>query len=242
LTAKLGIDRVIVTCEHGGNRVPARYRRAFVGAAAVLATHRGYDVGALKVAKRIAVELEAPLHASTTTRLLIDLNRSLGHRASFSEFSGQLDDRAKDEVIRRYYTPYRTAVRQRIDAWVSRRLRVFHLSVHSFTPVLGGVRRSADIGLLYDPRRVRERGLCDRWLETLSTEGPGLRVRRNYPYRGQADGLTTALRRRLPPSKYLGVELELNQGLLVSTDTEPWLRGLVAESLQTLLGRGADGR
>jgi hypothetical protein len=40
---------------------------------------------------------------------------------------------------------------------------------------------------------------------------PGLRVRRNAPYRGSADGLTRALRDELPASRYLGFEIELNQ-------------------------------
>jgi hypothetical protein len=38
--------RLLVSCEHGGNRVPARYVALFEGAADVLATHRGYDLGA----------------------------------------------------------------------------------------------------------------------------------------------------------------------------------------------------
>ena len=34
---------------------------------------------------------------------------------------------------------------------------------------------------------------------------------RNRPYRGTADGLTTALRSRYLPSRYFGIELEVNQ-------------------------------
>jgi len=41
-------DRLVLTCEHGGNRVPAAYRALFEGAEALLATHAGYDIGALK--------------------------------------------------------------------------------------------------------------------------------------------------------------------------------------------------
>ena len=41
-------------------------------------------------------------------------------------------------------------------------------------------------------------------------------MRRNAPYRGDADGLTTALRRELPVSRYEGIELELNQRLIAS--------------------------
>ena len=43
---------------------------------------------------------------------------------------------------------------------------------------------------------------------------PDLRVRLNYPYRGDSDGLTTWLRRRHPAARYLGIELEINQALV----------------------------
>jgi hypothetical protein len=42
-------------------------------------------------------------------------------------------------------------------------------------------------------------------------------VRRNYPYRGAADGLTTSLRRKLNTPRYLGIEIEVNAGMLRET-------------------------
>ncbi len=119
--------------------------------------------------------------------------------------------------------------------------RALHISVHSFTPVLRGVRRSADIGLLYDSRRILEKELVKSWLWTLSLESPH-RVRRNYPYLGRSDGFTTALRRQFPAARYLGIELEINQRLLTSAAQEPFARGVVVESLQTLLGPGMGRR
>jgi len=235
MSERHGIDQIIITCEHGGNEVPSSYARLFRGADGILKTHLGYDIGALAVAKDIAAVLHAPLHASTTTRLLIDLNRSVGHTSCFSEFTNGLDNLAKLALIRRYYAPYRTAVEKQIGSWVKRGRRVLHLSVHSFTPVLRGVRRNADIGLLYDSRRTREKELVASWLWTLSLESPH-RVRRNYPYLGRSDGFTTALRRQFPAARYLGIELEINQRLLASAAQEPFIRGVIVESLQTLLG------
>ena len=40
----------IITCEHAGNEVPARYRDLLRGSEALLQTHRGWDPGALSVA------------------------------------------------------------------------------------------------------------------------------------------------------------------------------------------------
>jgi hypothetical protein len=52
-------------------------------------------------------------------------------------------------------------------------------------------------------------------------------VRRNYPYRGNADGLTTALRRVHGADRYVGIEVELNQRLLGSGGIEEMTRALI---------------
>ena len=76
---------LLITCEHGGNRVPPRYRPLFRGHQDLLSTHRGFDPGALAMARQLAKALRAPLFVSTTSRLLIDLNRSQGHPKLYSE-------------------------------------------------------------------------------------------------------------------------------------------------------------
>ena len=94
---------------------------------------------------------------------------------------------------------------------MSRGRRVIHVSSHSFTPELDGKVRRADVGLLYDPGRHGEAELCARWKASLAAIAPELRVRRNYPYAGKGDGLTSYLRLRFPPGAYVGIELEVNQ-------------------------------
>jgi predicted N-formylglutamate amidohydrolase len=83
--------------------------------------------------------------------------------------------------------------------------------MHSFTPVLKGEVRRADVAFLYDPASQVERDLCDGWSSRLKLARPDLRVRRNYPYRGTDDGFTTALRAEFGERKYAGIELEVNQ-------------------------------
>ncbi len=202
---------LLITCEHGGNEVPEEYASLFRGARRILASHRGFDAGALELAQALAGRLEAQRVFATTTRLLVDLNRSPGHRRLFSEFSRGLDTSAKDAILAKYYTPYRQQVEALVAQAVGHVDRVLHLSVHSFTPILDGEVRHADLGLLYDPSRRREAEFCGRWQETLRMLQPGLRVRRNYPYRGVSDGLVTSLRRRFGAKQYVGIELEVNQ-------------------------------
>jgi predicted N-formylglutamate amidohydrolase len=90
-----------------------------------------------------------------------------------------------------------------------------HVGVHTFTPVFAGRRRAVDIGILFDPHRAFERAVAGRLLKRLRDAAPGLRIRRNLPYRGWTDGLTTSLRARFPAARYAGIELEVSQGLVV---------------------------
>lgn len=213
----------LVTCEHGGNRIPTPYRGCFAGAEAVLHTHRGYDPGALPMARGLARKLGAPLIASTTSRLLIELNRSPWHPLLFSEFTRPLDAAARAQIRARYYTPYRDEVEAAITHLSRTGACVIHLSSHSFTPELHGVIRHADVGLLYDPQRLAEKAFCRNWKHRLAALAPQLRVRLNYPYRGNSDGLTAYLRRRFAPNRYLGVELEINQRFYMR-DRAAWNR------------------
>jgi predicted N-formylglutamate amidohydrolase len=108
------------------------------------------------------------------------------------------------------------------------------VAVHSFAPAVAGRVRHLDVALLYDPGRPRERTLARAWKETLRELDPTLRVRRNHPYRGAADGLTTWLRRRFPDARYAGLELEVGQALLAGPRRRE-LGALLAESLARLL-------
>lgn len=202
---------LVFSCEHGGNRIPPRYKTYFVKYQAELASHLGYDIGALALARDFAQVFDSKLIAATTSRLLIDLNRSLGHRDLHFGVLKKAPQAVRDEIVERYYRPYRDAVHSELARLRKRARRVIHVSVHTFAPALHNVERSADIGLLYDPRREREQTLVFDWQRALRAAMPDMKVRRNYPYAGRADGLTTALRRLHDDDVYAGIELEVNQ-------------------------------
>jgi predicted N-formylglutamate amidohydrolase len=206
---------LVLSCEHGGYRIPSRWAPLFTSTRArrLLHSHRGWDSGALDLARRLAHELRAPLVACTTSRLLADANRPPGHPHLFSAFTRDLPEDEKRAVLRAAHQPHWRAVERAVRRAIARRGRVLHLSVHSFTPVLRGVPRRCNAGLLYDPARIRERVLCARWHTALSVAAPELRVRLNFPYRGTSAALTTSLRRMMPARSYLGIELEISQGL-----------------------------
>ncbi len=204
---------LVLSCEHAGNRVPASCRKLFRGKTRVLQSHRGWDPGALQLARTIAKETAAPLVASTVSRLVVEPNRSIGHAQLFSEFTRGLAREEKNALLKAYYHPHRGAVEAVVKSALRTHARVVHVGVHTFTPVLNGKKRTTDVGLLYDPARKAEADFCEVWLHALHWEAPLLRVKKNYPYKGSSDGLTTALRKKFAASRYVGIEIEVNQAL-----------------------------
>ena len=215
MNEKVGL---FISCEHGGNRVPDSYKELFAGRQALLDSHRGYDIGILPFAERIAGRFDAPLLSATVSRLIVDMNRSIGCRTLFSELTSNLSREERHHILQHYHRPYWKAADDIVADIIASGRQVLHLSVHSFTPELHGQRRNADLGLLYDPRRTLEKDLCLQWQKALAHHCPDLRVRRNYPYRGNSDALVTALRNKFTPSDYLGIELEINQALPIDAN------------------------
>lgn len=228
---------LVLSCEHGGHEVPAAFAALFEGHEALLSSHRGWDPGTLELAQQMASELGAPLHVSTTTRLLVDLNRSVGHRQLFSSLVSRLPPDRRDDILAAHYHPHRDAVERDIASRIAAGQRIVHVALHSFVPVLGGRVRHADVACLYDPKRVGEASLTQRWLAALATRQGSLALRRNYPYRGSSDGLTRHLRERFDARDYVGIELEVNQRF-VDQGGAPWeqLRADLIVSLAQAMG------
>lgn len=201
--------KFIITCEHGGNNVPDELAEYFSKAGNILDTHRGYDIGALDLARNLSSGLKSPFFYSETTRLVADLNRSTFSKKLFSEFTSVLNKEEKDRILEKYYLPYRNTVESEIIRLVQEQT-VIHIAVHSFTPVMNDKVRNADIGLLYDPKRKPEKTFCSVWKQKLDKETPSFKTRMNYPYRGISDCLPLKLKKTLPPEKYIGIELEIN--------------------------------
>jgi predicted N-formylglutamate amidohydrolase len=206
------MNQLLLTCEHGGNQIPNRYSKLFKPFKKMLRSHKGFDEFALPIAKGLSKNLKVPLIYSETSRLLIDLNRSLDHQSLFSQVTQRLSNESKEQIIAQTYEPYRSKVRKLIQSAANRRnRRVVHLSIHSFTPVLGKKVRTCEIGLLFDPNRPFETSLAHALRSLLKSAFPEARIKMNYPYRGTSDGHTTLMRKIMPDRNYAGIEIEMNQ-------------------------------
>jgi len=222
--------KLVLTCEHGGNDIPTKYLPLFADAQETLKSHRGFDLGALDLFHQLS-KLAYFSQSSTISRLLIELNRSLGRPKLFSEFTKDLSQQVKLELFDSYYFPYRTEVEKKISELIAKGEEMLHLSVHSFTPVWKGESRNADIGLLYDPSKPGEKAFCENFKRQLLLQSPGLKIRYNYPYLGIADGFTTYLRERFPKN-YSGIELEVNQKWASQNKMDPGLKASIFNALE----------
>ncbi len=204
--------KLVLSCEHGGNEIPGKYQNLFLGKEEVLKTHRGFDFGTLDLFEHLKT-IVVFSKSNSVSRLLIDCNRSLQHPKLFSEFTKDLSLSEKENIIQKYYLAYRFPIEKFIQNEIEKRNKIFHISLHSFTPELNEETRNNDIGLLYDPKRFREKELCKALKLQLLDQSPDLKIRFNYPYLGTADGFTSYLRKKFP-SNYFGIELEINQALV----------------------------
>jgi predicted N-formylglutamate amidohydrolase len=202
----------IVTCEHATNAIPPNYKHLFEGAEGVLRSHRGWDPGAWEFAAALARQLNAPILGGTVSRLLVDMNREEENPEVFSVYTSVLSEDQRDWLLEKYHRDYRRKAELMLDGPMRLGRSVVHFSVHTFTPILNGVERDADVGILFDPAREREAELANAWMRAIEEREPTIRVKLNYPYFGTSDGLATWLRQRHDGQHYLGIEFELNHG------------------------------
>lgn len=228
--------KLLITCEHASRDIPEEYLGLFKPFSKVLKTHKGWDIGALGVYDALVEAFPRSYHQRAHwSRLLIDLNRSLNHKNLFSVATKSLSKTAQGQIIKLYYEPYRRLFETHLKRQMKHEKQVIHIAVHSFTPILNGKKRIADVGILYDPSRQAEVNLAQAWRLALQAEMPTLRIRMNYPYWGKTDGFCTAIRKQYPNQRYIGIELETNQALFRSAKKANRLKSVLADSLQAVL-------
>lgn len=203
---------LVLTCEHASNRLPGE---AALGAGeAMLATHRGYDLGARQLSQILLKRLGGELVASRYSRLYVDLNR---HEDDPECIPEQMDDvplpgnrlsaAERRRRLEQVHRPYHDAVDQAVRKALAHNRRAFLFSVHSFTPVLHGQPRAMEVGVLFD----RHERVARRLVQNLATVG--FTVEENQPYSG-LDGLIYSAHRHGGTHQIPYLEIEVRNDLL----------------------------
>lgn len=170
----------LLIAEHAGNLVPAPWRNLGLPED-FLETHFAVDIGIDPLTRRLSRELDAPAVIGRYSRLFLDYNRPCGAWDYMRPDIGgipvpaNLDVSAADRAMRDCvgWVPLEDAI---TGAAAGKAL----VSVHSFTPLMGGVRRDVDIGVLWKRRTP----LVSAVLDALNLRGPeaGFRIGDNAPY------------------------------------------------------------
>lgn len=190
-----GASPVVLVCDHASRRLPERYGTMALSAE-VLASHVAWDPGAMAVSRLMVDRLDAPLVASTVSRLVIDCNRALDAPDLIWTLSESVRIPANEDLgaqerahrIETVHSPFHAA----IDALLDRRSRqeTILVCLHSFTPVYRGQARPWPAGLIHG----RDARFTEAVHEALSAAAPGLDIGWNEPY-AASDGVTYTLER-----------------------------------------------
>ena len=151
----------LVLCDHASNAVPERYGSLGLSAKE-LERHIAWDIGARGVALALAEKLACPVILGGASRLLIDLNRSIHDATSILAESDHtivprnlaVDDDERAARMREFHVPYHTCIETHLDTLLALGIRPTLISVHSFTPILGGIARPWPVAVLW--KRARE--------------------------------------------------------------------------------------
>jgi len=234
-----GGGRVLLTCDHASNRVPRALARLGLADGA-LAQHIGWDIGAAAVTRALAGRLGAPAVLSGYSRLVIDCNRDPADQSSIPVESDQVavpGNRGLNQAARAarraaLFAPYHAAIAERLAAVRASGEVPALVSIHSFTPEMGGVTRPWQVGVLWD--------VDDRISTPLiaALRAAGLTVGDNQPYSARHPAGYTqrhhALERGLP---HVAIEVRQNE---VATDAGASLwAGRLAEALMPILADDA---
>jgi predicted N-formylglutamate amidohydrolase len=220
---------LLLLCDHASHRIPPELGDLGLDAARAR-DHIAWDPGAEGIARAMARALGCPLFLGSYSRLVVDLNRAPdAHDLILAEsdavpVSGNagLAPAERERRLAVYHRPYHHAIAGHIDRMRHAGIAPLTVSIHTYTPVLGGEQRPWPVGILWK----RHEPWLDDVLEGLRRQG--FAAGDNAPYDGRfALGYTLehhALRNRLR-----SVLFEVRQDL-VATDAQQlaWAHRLLA--------------
>jgi predicted N-formylglutamate amidohydrolase len=229
-----GSGKLLLTCEHASNRVPAPLRTT-ASDRFWLDTHWAVDIGARTLTRELARRTGSAAVLARFTRLICDANRPPGHRdfartevdGTVLSFNRNLGEAELQRRVDRYHAPYHRAVDASLRAHQGQVGDLLLLSIHSFTPVWNQRVRTMDVGVLASSHLE-----VGRRLQT-ELDRQGFETAFNQPY-SALDGLIYAAERHGEAHGVVFLELELNQALICTPARATRVAGRIAGALSGL--------
>lgn len=172
---------ILLTCEHGGRAIPSGLGDLGVPAAE-MDRHIAWDIGAMSLSLALMKRISARLVAQHYSRLVIDCNR--GHQSP--DLIPAVSDgtripanaRLSAAEINARMTAIHAPFHARIADEIQQHRPTLLVSIHSFTPVMAGVRRPMHAGFLAN----RMPQVSDGFMASFARHAPELVVAQNAPY------------------------------------------------------------
>lgn len=229
-----GQSSIVLVCEHASNFIPPIFGNLGLDDEA-RQNHIAWDPGALDVARGLSKRFDAKLVISNVSRLIYDCNRppiandAMPARSETIDVPGNanLTDVQRQDRIARYYDPFCDSLAAAVAATPDPVI----VTIHSFTPVYKGQRRSVEIGVLHD----LDSRLADAMMQIAGAH-TSANVKVNMPY-GPEDGVTHTLKEHAATAEHLNVMLEIRSDLIENAAQQEdmadclagWLSGALAE-------------
>lgn len=185
-----GRSPFVLICEHASRVMPRRLGKLGLPESE-LERHIAWDIGAEPVARLLSRLMDAPLALQRYSRLAYDCNRppeSPGAMPEVSELTVIPGNRTLPAAgrlarIEGLYRPFHDGVSRLLDQRAAAGMKTLVVSIHSFTPVYKGVRRSVELGILHD----RDTALAAKLIKSF----PNVDARLNEPYGPKDDVMHT---------------------------------------------------
>ncbi|MGI9436080.1 MAG: N-formylglutamate amidohydrolase [Geminicoccaceae bacterium] len=231
-----GTADLLLVCEHASNRMPKTLGTLGLDVD-TLNSHIAWDPGAEAVARLLANRLDASLVLQRFSRLVYDCNRppsaesAMPARSEIFDVPGNQQLSASERLARTLaiYAPFHRAVERQFDHRCTQGGYPALITVHSFTPVFHGQRRTVELGLLHD---------TDARLATLMLDlGQGqssLETRLNEPY-APSDGVTHTLRRHAIARGLPNVMIEIRNDLISNPKGQTDVADSLARTIEAAL-------
>jgi predicted N-formylglutamate amidohydrolase len=226
---------LVLTCDHASNRIPRSLGGMAVPPAA-LERHIAWDPGAREVTRIIAERTGATALLCCYSRLVVDCNRRLDDPTLIVEVAdGQtvpanqdLSPAQRAARIAEIHQPYHQAIQAELDGRMASEVPSALVSIHSFTPVLQGMRRPWHAGVLWD----KDSRIPLPLMATLVAAG--FEVGDNEPYSGRAHWDYT-IDHHAESASIPHAVIEIRHDLILEADGQQRWGELLADTLVEIL-------
>lgn len=231
---------ILLVCDHASCRFPASLGDMGLDPFA-RRCHLAVDIGAGPLTEQLAASLGVTSVLAQYSRLIIDCNRELMDPGAFLQFGDgvlipgnrALSQADKDLRAEAIYWPYHNAISQQIQRLTDIGAAPAFVTVHSFTPVMDGVARPWQMGVLWDT----DTSLRDIFLEGF--RAAGYVVGDNEPYSGKApQDFTIDHHAQAAGIPHVGIEIR--QDMIDSDDGVKMIAELMHDIIESIPKRLAN--